>query len=103
LRLLELQNLNVVDLDDLYSASKWNLPNKKRVKFIEGSVLQDDNLARAFDYRPELVFHLAAHFANQNSIDHPDNDLMVNGLGTLKILRLAHYTRVRRFVFAASR
>src|SRR5438046_1859638 len=101
-RLLELETRNVVVLDELSSACKWNMPNEKRVKFIEGSVLQDDNLARAFDYRPELVFHLAAHFANQNSIDHPDNDLMVNGLGTLKILRLAHDTRVRRFVFASS-
>ena len=101
-RLLELETRNVVVLDDLSSACKWNLPNEKRVKFIEGSVLQDEKLANAFDYRPEFVFHLAAHFANQNSIDHPDNDLMVNGLGTLKILRLAHDTRVRRFVFASS-
>jgi len=101
-RLLELETRNVVVLDDLSSACKWNLPNEKRVKFIEGSVLQDEKLANAFDYRPEFVFHLAAHFANQNSIDHPDTDLMVNGLGTLRMLKSAQTTRVKRFVFASS-
>ncbi len=101
-RLLELKTDKVVVLDDLSSACKWNLPQDNRVKFIQGSLLQDDKLASAFEYRPELVFHLAAHFANQNSIDHPDKDLMVNGLGTLKMLKLAHAGHIRRFVFASS-
>jgi UDP-glucose 4-epimerase len=101
-RLLELKTDKVVVLDDLSSACKWNLPQDNRVKFIEGSLLQDEKLASAFEYRPEIVFHLAAHFANQNSIDHPDKDLMVNGHGTLKMLKLAHTGKVRRFVFASS-
>lgn len=101
-RLLELKTDRVVVLDDLSSASKWNLPQDDRVEFIEGSLLQDEKLLSAFEHRPELVFHLAAHFANQNSIDHPDKDLNVNGLGTLKMLRLAHAGHVRRFVFASS-
>ena len=101
-RLLELKTANVVVLDDLSSASKWNLPQDNRVTFVEGSLLEDEKLATAFERQPELVFHLAAHFANQNSIDHPDKDLMVNGLGTLKMLELAHAAGVRRFVFASS-
>jgi len=32
------------------------------------------------------VFHLAAHFANQNSVDNPETDLMVNGMGILRFL-----------------
>lgn len=89
-------------LDDLSSASLWNLPDDKKLKFIQGSVLEDDKLASAFDSLPNYVFHLAAHFANQNSVDHPEHDLMVNGLGTLKSLRLAHISGVERFVFASS-
>jgi nucleoside-diphosphate-sugar epimerase len=48
------------------------------------------------------VFHLAAHFANQNSIDNPETDLMVNGMGILKVLEFAHLTDVSRFVYASS-
>ncbi len=101
-RLLSLNPEKIVVLDDLSSASLWNLPNDKRVRFIQGSVLEDDKLTSAFDLHPQFVFHLAAHFANQNSVDHPEHDLMVNGLGTLKVLRLAHMTNVERFVFSSS-
>jgi UDP-glucose 4-epimerase len=50
--------------------------------------------------RPGLTS--AAHFANQNSIDNPETDLMVNGMGILKVLEFAHLTAVSRFVYASS-
>ncbi len=45
---------------------------------------------------------MAAHFANQNSIEHPETDLLVNGLGLLKVLRHSHIAKVERFLFASS-
>jgi UDP-glucose 4-epimerase len=92
----------IVVLDDLSSSEQWNVPQDPRVKFIEGDVCQDDTLAQVFSYRPEVVFHLAALFANQNSIEHPREDLRVNGLGSLKVLQYAQMARVERFVFASS-
>ena len=92
----------IVVLDDLSSSEQWNVPQDPRVKFVQGDVCQDDVLAQVFSYRPEVVFHLAALFANQNSIEHPREDLRVNGLGTLKILQCAQMARVERFVFASS-
>ena len=101
-RLLSLNAGQVVVLDDLSSAVHWNLPQDPRVKFVKGSVLDDEKIASAFDSRPDYVFHLAAHFANQNSVDNPERDLLVNGLGTLKLLRLSRIEDVDRFVFASS-
>ena len=101
-QLLELNLRKIIVLDDLSSAPIWNLPADNRIRLIEGSVLEDDKLASAFEPRPQFVFHLAAHFANQNSVDHPELDLMVNGMGTLKVLRFAHIGNVERFVFASS-
>ena len=49
-----------------------------------------------------MVFHLAAHFANQNSVDKPELDLKVNGLGILKVLEYAQLTGVERFVYSSS-
>ena len=89
-------------LDDLSSAEKWNIPNDPSVAFIHGSVLDDDVLAKVFSRKPDFVFHLAALFANQNSIDHPEDDLLVNGLGTLKVLKHSHLAKVKKFVFASS-
>jgi nucleoside-diphosphate-sugar epimerase len=59
-------------------------------------------LKRVFKEKPDYVFHLAAHFANQNSVDNPELDLMVNGMGILKVLEYAHLVGVERFVYSSS-
>jgi UDP-glucose 4-epimerase len=92
----------ILVLDDLSSASRWNLPDHPAVRFVHGSVLDDEALRAVFGEKPDYVYHLAALFANQNSVDHPEQDLMVNGLGTLKTLQFAHLAGVRRFVYASS-
>lgn len=92
----------VLVLDDLSSAERWNVPSLPNVLFIEGSILDEVELKRVFLERPDVVFHLAALFANQNSIDHPETDLMVNGAGTLKLLQYSELAGVDRFVYASS-
>jgi len=92
----------IIILDDLSAADKWNIPTAPSVVFIQGSILDEEVLKRAFSEKLDFVFHLAAHFANQNSVDNPETDLMVNGLGTLKVLQYSHLTRVGKFIFASS-
>lgn len=45
---------------------------------------------------------MAAHFANQNSVENPERDLLVNGMGTLRVLEHAHMAKVERFIYASS-
>jgi UDP-glucose 4-epimerase len=92
----------ILVLDDLSAAPPWNVPALPNVRFIRGSVLDDEALRHAFAERPSHVFHLAALFANQNSIEHPESDLQVNGLGTLKVLQYAQLAGVQRVVYASS-
>lgn len=100
--LIKAEAAKIIILDDLSAAKKWNIPDDPKVVFIEGSILDEEVLKRAFSQKLDFVFHLAAHFANQNSVDNPEADLMVNGLGTLKVLQYSHMTNVGRFVFASS-
>jgi UDP-glucose 4-epimerase len=100
-RLAEL-GAQVIILDDLSSAERWNVPSLPGILFVEGDILDEVMLKRVFFERPRLVFHLAAFFANQNSVDHPERDLMVNGLGTLRLLEYSVLTRVERFIYASS-
>ena len=100
--LLEAEARKVLVVDDLSSAERWNVPDDPKVVFIQGSVLDEEILRRAFSERPDYLFHLAAHFANQNSVDNPETDLMVNGLGTLKVLEYSHISKVKRVVFASA-
>lgn len=92
----------VIILDDLSSAPRWNVSVDPRVVFVVGSVLDEAALKRVYAEHPTIVYHLAALFANQNSIDHPEQDLLVNGLGTLKVLQYANLTGVERVVYASS-
>ena len=48
------------------------------------------------------VFHLAAFFANQNSVDHPLDDLHTNGAGTLTVLKWAAENEAKRVVYASA-
>ncbi len=100
--LIEAEAGKIIVLDDLSAAEKWNVPVDPKVIFIEGSVLDEEAVKRAFSAKLDFVFHLAAHFANQNSVDNPETDLEVNGLGTLKVLEYSHLAKVSKFVFASS-
>jgi len=92
----------VIVLDDLSSSERWNVPSLPGVLFVEGDVLDEIKLKRVFFEKPKIIFHLAAFFANQNSVDHPERDLTVNGMGTLRLLEYSVMTGVERFVYASS-
>ena len=101
-RLAELGAEKVIILDNMSSAYEWNVPTNENVELIQGDILDDEELKRVFKMKPHYVFHLAAHFANQNSVDNPETDLMVNGIGILKVLQYAQLTGVERFVYSSS-
>lgn len=101
-RLNELETKKIIILDDLSSAYEWNIPKSPKIQFIEGDILDDSKLKWIFKAKPEIVYHLAAHFANQNSVDNPEVDLLVNGMGILKVLEFAHLTGVERFIYSSS-
>lgn len=93
----------VVVVDDLSSGYLNNLHSvRNEVNFVRGDITQDGILAQLGQQRIDLVFHLAAFFANQNSVEHPEQDLATNGLGTLKLCRWASAAGVKRFVFTSS-
>jgi UDP-glucose 4-epimerase len=101
-KLNELRTERIVILDNLASSYEWNVPKGNKILFINGDILDDEKLSLAFRSKPDIVYHLAAHFANQNSVDNPETDLRVNGLGTLKVLQYSHLLDVERFIYSSS-
>lgn len=92
----------VIILDDLSSSYKWNIPSMPNVMFVQNDVADDITLKRVLSEKPEIVFHLAAFFANQNSVDYPEKDIKTNGIGTLKLLQYLALVGIKRFVYASS-
>lgn len=93
-------NYNVTVIDDLSSGCERLVP--KEARFIKGSICDERALEDAFGNKPKLVFHLAALFANQQSMDRPVLDLTVNGIGTLNVLDFASRHNVEKLLYASS-
>ena len=93
---------HVVVIDNLSAGFVENIPDRENVIFHRKTILDDKTLEKVCRGRIDYIFHLAAHFANQNSIEHPCQDLMTNALGTLKLLEYARRYGVKRFVYASS-
>lgn len=92
----------VTVIDDLSSGYLENLPVNTRLEFVEGDICKSGVLQTVFRRKFDVVFHLAALFANQNSIDHPDRDIEVNAVGTLKVLQACRDNNVQRVVYTSS-
>jgi nucleoside-diphosphate-sugar epimerase len=101
-RLSDLDAEKVIILDNLSSSYEWNIARAENIQFIHGDILDEEKLKWAFKSKPDIVYHLAAHFANQNSVDNPEQDLMVNGMGILRVLQYAHLVDVERFIYSSS-
>ena len=87
-------------VDNLSSGFKNKLP--RNIKFIKGSIYNSSILNKIFRYKYDTVIHLAAFFANQNSVDHPEKDLKTNGIGTLKLLEKSKKNNVKKFIYISS-
>ena len=95
----------IIILDNL-SAIKGNeaidIPPLSNILYVKGDVRSDIDLKRVFREKPTIVFHLAAFFANQNSVDYPEVSADVDIIGLLKLMDLSKLTNVDKFVFASS-
>ncbi len=95
----------LIIIDDYSSASPeltLDIIQHPNVIHFRRSIIHDECLRQAFEHKPNVVFHLAANFAHQSSLEHPIIDCEVNSLGTAKLLEYARIARVEKFVFASS-
>ncbi len=92
----------VIVIDNLSAGFRENIPKRQNVIFYKNTILNDAVLKKIFKNGVDYVFHLAAHFANQNSIEHPCQDLLTNAFGTIKLLEYNKKYAVERFIYASS-
>jgi len=92
-----LDNLSAIKGDD-----PVDMPPLGNMMFVKGDIRNDIDLKRVFREKPTIVFHLAAFFANQNSVDYPENSADVDINGIIKLLDYSQFTGVERFIYASS-
>ena len=95
-RKLKTLGANVIGIDNAKESTSESVLNIDISKYKALEKVFQEN---SFDY----IFHLAAHFANQNSVDHPIADINTNILGTLNLLKLiSKYSLGSRVFFSSS-
>lgn len=91
----------VAVLDNLSTGSTEYL--NEQALFIKADVADEEAVVRLFnEFRPDYVFHLAAHADVVNSVSHPQFDATVNILGTINVLKAAIEIEAKKFVFTSS-
>ena len=100
-RALVAEGQEVTILDNLQSGYRINVDGSARVRFIEGDVRREQDVARAME-GCETVFHLAASVGNKRSIDSPIDDAEINVIGTLRVLEAARRAKVKKIVASSS-
>jgi UDP-glucose 4-epimerase len=94
-------------IDDLTSGSLANLAEARanragKVSFHHLDVRSPDIVDLIARRQPEVVFHLAAIAAEQESIEDPAGDAEVTVLGTVRVLEGARRSGSRKLVFAST-
>lgn len=89
--MLTLQEYDVISIDDLSAGSMTNLEGllgRQNFTHHTGNILDDELLDKIFRKKITHVFHEAVS-KNTRSMLSPSSDLLVNALGTLKLLERA--------------
>ncbi len=92
----------VAVLDNLSGGNLLNLASvKEHISFYENDIRQLDALEQAAA-GCDVIFHLAAVVAVQQTIEYPLDSTMVNDIGTINVLEAARKQNVRCVVLASS-
>lgn len=97
-KLIELGH-EVAVLDNLRSGKRENI--NPQAKFFEVDIVDKSGLEKAFlEFKPEVIFHLAAQNEVPYSMDHPFEDEKMNILGTLNLLQTSKESGVKKFIYS---
>jgi len=90
-------NVVVIDKVDPKQTNK-----NEKVEYINMNI-QDDGVLGVFEkYQPEIVFHLAAHLHDRESVDMPIQNAQDNVIGLLNVCEANRKTSKAKVVFMSS-
>lgn len=100
--ILEQKPHEIIIVDNLLSSDVANIPADRQVRFIFGSIT-DDQILAALPEGLDYAFHLACFHGNQSSIANPFADHENNTLTSLKLFdRLKDIKSLKKVVYAAA-
>ena len=92
----------IVIVDNLLSAERFNVPDRPEVTFLEGTIT-DDAILGTINDDIDYIFHLATYHGNQSSIHDPLADHENNTLTSLKLINhLKDFKNIKKLVYSSA-
>ncbi len=91
---------DVTVLDNLSTGLKTNIPSSAR--FIQGDTANSDDVEKAFEKIPDVVFHIAGCASTINSFTDPLADVRANFIGSINIVKKCVEAKITRLLYASS-
>ena len=102
LNLLDAKPKQIIIIDNLLSSNPENIIQNNKIKFVCGSIT-NDNILSSLEDNLDYVFHLACYHGNQSSINNPIEDHQNNTLTSLKLFdRLSKFKNLKKIVYASA-
>ena len=70
--------------------------------FIKGNILNKKVLQKIENWKPDIIYHLAAQSGGEGAYDNPKKDFISNGFGTYLIANLAKKIKCKKFIYTSS-
>ena len=102
--LLLLKGYKVLVIDNLSGGHKKNLSHhfkNSRLKFVKADICKISPISKLFK-NIDYVFHFAGKGDIIPSIENPAEYIKTNTQGTVNILEACRYSRIKKFIYAAS-
>lgn len=90
----------VTVLDNESTGRREDVPDE--CDYVFGDVNCGEDLDRAFEPTPDVVFHVAGQASNIRCFDNPTQDIRANLLGTTNVVEKCVERKVRKLVYAGS-
>ncbi|MDB2382073.1 NAD(P)-dependent oxidoreductase [Candidatus Pelagibacter bacterium] len=83
--------------------NKGGIPfiNKSDI-FIKGNILDKKILRKIENWKPEIIYHLAAQSGGEGAYDNPKKDFLSNGFGTYLIANLAKKIKCKKLIYTST-
>lgn len=73
-----------------------------KCKFIKGNITDKKVIKQIKNWRPKIIYHLAAQSAVETAYDNPKSDILTNTYGTYLLCNLAREIKVQRFIYTST-
>lgn len=95
------KNNKIMIVDNLENKGGIPFVDKSNI-FIKGDILDHKVLKKIENWKPDIIYHLAAQSGGEGAYDNPKKDFNSNGYGTYLIALLAKNINCKYFIYSSS-